>query len=533
MPFAIFARTTVEVTTGKVARGLAALVLALCLTSVAGAPVAQAQEGDAPTTYTAQVEASEPSFISVVVDGEQTFRGILYPDNAREFSGSEIVIDAQNPGLVNIALNGETLGILGESRQRTQVTLPPTARADATEADAPNSDTASEEAPAAPADGSDRAPSVYTVQAGDTLGAIAEQNGVTIETLVQANSIANASVINAGQRLAIPGGDGSMPDMAEPAPAPAASAETSADGSTADAADATASSAAPPPRPTNIIERMTPAAQNVSEDSPFFGTTYLTYYGRPNVAVMGILGEYDIDGLVEQLQQQAAAYDEANGPDLSVTPAFELVWGMATAAANGGTYLGFMSEETTLAYVERAQAEGFDVFLDVQIGALSPVEAIEAALPWLEYDNVHLAIDPEFAMVTPGQPKPGTPIGYVTGEQINQVQARMQEYIEENDLSGPRILIVHQFLQTMIQDKEAIDWTGYDQVELTLTADGWGPPFGKISKYNSFMNENVPFTGFKLFYRWDSPILTEAQALGVEGYSGSFNEFTPNLIIYQ
>ncbi len=371
------------------------------------------------------------------------------------------------------------------------------------------------------------------MQPGDTLGQIAEQNGVTVEALVEANSIANASVISVGQRIAIPGGDGAMPDMAEPAPAPAASDDTSADAAADGSADAAASSASPPPAPANIIERMTPTAQNVSENSPFFETTYLTYYGRPNVPVMGILGEYDIDGLVQELQQQAAAYDEANGPDLSVTPAFELVWGMATAASNGGTYLGFMSEEATLAYVERAQAEGFDVFLDVQIGALTPVEAIERALPWLEYDNVHIAIDPEFAMVTPGQPKPGTPIGYVTGEQINQVQARMQEYIEENDLSGPRILIVHQFLQTMIQNKEAIDWTGYDQVEVTLTADGWGPPFGKISKYNSFMYEDVPFTGFKLFYRWDSPLLTEAQALGVEGYSGSFNEYTPNLIIYQ
>ncbi len=491
--------------------GLAA-GLSLCLTWATGALPARAQD-DAPATYTVQIEASTPSFVRVSVDGEQTFRGVLQPDNAREFSGSEIVIDAQNPSQISVTLDGEALGPISDASARTQLTLPPAPAADAP-ADQP-ADAAAQEAPAADADGSDRAPSVYTVQPGDTLGAIAEQNGVTVEALVQANSIANASVIRVGQRIAIPGGDGTMPDMAEAAPA------------TNDAA------AVPPPARANIMERMTPAARNVDESSPYFGTTYLTYYGRPNVPVMGILGEFDLDGLVERLKQQAAAYDEANGPDLSVTPAFELVWGMATAASSGGTYLGFMSEEATLAYVERAQAEGFDVFLDVQIGALSPVEAIEYALPWLKYDNVHVAIDPEFAMVTPGQAKPGTPIGYVTGEQVNQVQARMQEYMEENEIEGQRILIVHQFLLTMIQDKEAIDWDGYDRVALTVTADGWGPPFGKISKYNSFISDDVAFSGFKLFYRWDSPLMSEAQALGVEDYSGSYNEYTPNLIIYQ
>ncbi len=517
MPFAFLARTKAK----PAAHVLAALALAFCLTWVAGARPALAQDA-AP--HTARVEVSEPSFVVVVVDGEQIFRGILYPDSAREFSGSEIVISTQTPGLVNVAFDGEALGTVSEAARGAQLTLPPSDAGDtAGEEGATESSTTDATTDTTTADGSDRAPSVYTVQPGDSLGAIAQQNGITVELLAEANGIANPALIAIGQRIAIPGGDGTMPDMPEPAPAPAASGTTGGDPSTA----------APPPRPANILDRQTPTAQNVGEDSPFYGTTILTYYGRPNVPVMGILGEFDLDGLTQRLKEQAAAYDEANGPDLTVTPAFELVWGMATRAPNGGNYLGFMSEETTLAYVERAQAEGFHVFLDVQIGGLTPVEAIEFALPWLEYDNVHLAIDPEFAMVTPGQAKPGTPIGYVTGEQVNQVQARMQEYIEENDIKGPRILIVHQFLQTMIQDKDAIDWNGYDQVEVTITADGWGPPFGKISKYNSFMNENVPFTGFKLFYRWDSPLMTEAQALGVESMSGSVNQYTPNLIIYQ
>jgi LysM repeat protein len=44
----------------------------------------------------------------------------------------------------------------------------------------------------------------YTVQAGDTLGAIAAQFGVTIDAIVQANSIADPNLIVPGETLIIP-----------------------------------------------------------------------------------------------------------------------------------------------------------------------------------------------------------------------------------------------------------------------------------------------------------------------------------------
>ncbi|MBP7332579.1 MAG: LysM peptidoglycan-binding domain-containing protein, partial [Firmicutes bacterium] len=45
----------------------------------------------------------------------------------------------------------------------------------------------------------------YTVQTGDTLFAIAQRYGVTVEAIVQANSITNPNVIFVGQVLTIPG----------------------------------------------------------------------------------------------------------------------------------------------------------------------------------------------------------------------------------------------------------------------------------------------------------------------------------------
>jgi len=44
----------------------------------------------------------------------------------------------------------------------------------------------------------------YTVQAGDTLGAIAAQFGVTVDAIVQANSIADPNLIVPGETLIIP-----------------------------------------------------------------------------------------------------------------------------------------------------------------------------------------------------------------------------------------------------------------------------------------------------------------------------------------
>lgn len=48
-------------------------------------------------------------------------------------------------------------------------------------------------------------PLLYTVQEGDTLGAIAQTYGVSVEDLIAANSLANPNVLQVGQTLIIPG----------------------------------------------------------------------------------------------------------------------------------------------------------------------------------------------------------------------------------------------------------------------------------------------------------------------------------------
>lgn len=57
-----------------------------------------------------------------------------------------------------------------------------------------------------PGGGSGETDSYYTVQRGDTLSIIAARFGTTVQTLVEANGLANADFIYVGQRLVIPGG---------------------------------------------------------------------------------------------------------------------------------------------------------------------------------------------------------------------------------------------------------------------------------------------------------------------------------------
>lgn len=350
-----------------------------------------------------------------------------------------------------------------------------------------------------------RGPTAHLVQPGETLDAIATRYGVTAPALGRANSFTPSTTIQPGFLLLIP----APRPAADSTPAPAVQARGT------------------------ITQRMTPLAQAAPPDSPFAGVTWLTYYGRPTVEVMGILGEYDIDELTARLKEQAAAYDAANGPALGVQPAFHLVHGMAAKAPGDGSHLLFLDEETVLAYITKAQEENFAVILDVQIGTLSPARSISDVLPYLAYENVHLAIDPEFAVVHPGQRVPGNPIGFVTAQQVNDVQQVMADYLRANDLPGPRLLLVHQFQDSMVVDKAGLDWQ-VPGVALVLSVDGWGPPWGKISKYSVLTDESMGFLAFKLFYRWDEPLLNPAQALGEEPYADvGYIELTPNLIIYQ
>ncbi|MFN8468363.1 MAG: hypothetical protein U0X20_22590 [Caldilineaceae bacterium] len=357
-------------------------------------------------------------------------------------------------------------------------------------------------------------PSYYYVQPTDTIGGIAGGLGIDTGALMAANGMTWPGSMVPGYLLRVPGPDGSLP--------PWASVESQADGTLAVALRK------------DVVERLTPAARAAGPDSPYYNKTWVTYYGRPGIPLMGIIGEQSAADIMPLIKAKAAEYDEANGPKLGVQPAVHLVWGMATVDPQpDNSHLGYLAEAEVMPYIEEGLKAGVDVILDSQIANLSPTASISPALPYLKYPNVHLAIDPEFAVVHKGQYIPGNPIGYITAEQVNDVERAMAEYMRTNGITGKRILMVHQFQSNMILDKEELD-ASLPEVELTLSVDGFGNPYVKTSKYNALVDANTPFTSFKLFYGWDKPLMTPREALGVDGTEHTdFIEITPNMIQYQ
>ena len=361
---------------------------------------------------------------------------------------------------------------------------------------------------------------VHTVAPGETLGEIVKQYGVTVHQVATANKLADPGSLRVGQVLIIPGADGvvgPLPPAIDPVLAPAVVATS-------------------PISSSLIVSRMSPAGQTAPITSPYYRTTWLTYYGRPTVFVMGILGEMSVVSLTAELKEKARILDQVNGANLRVKPAFHLVHGMATVTPTAeGDYLEYLDDSVVMEYINAGLKENMAVILDVQVGKLSVSEAISNVLPYLKYPNVHLAVDPEFAMSHPNQAVPGNPIGFVTGEQLNEAMDTIEKYMTDNKIRGRRIFLVHQFFDEMIVDKESLQWDS-PQLELTFCADGWGDPWGKITKYNNFFAENdqVKYTAFKMFYRWDVPVLTVAQSMGVEPFNENLGvDVTPNMIIYQ
>lgn len=248
----------------------------------------------------------------------------------------------------------------------------------------------------------------------------------------------------------------------------------------------------------------------------------VSYYGYPGVPTMGILGEYEAAEVMRQATVQAAAYDALNG-DRTVTPALHLITAVAQASPGfDGTYLGRLPLSTVRAYADAAAAQGGLLIIDIQIGWSNPLVEVRGYEEALLLPNVHVALDPEFATRRKGDP-PGEAIGSVTGDEVNAVQQYLSDLVRARHLP-PKTLVVHQFRWDMILDPYRM--AAYPGVDLVIDMDGWGYQGAKLSGYEAYARAPyAPRPGFKLFFRWDTPLLTPEQIQALPK--------PPDLIIYQ
>lgn len=238
----------------------------------------------------------------------------------------------------------------------------------------------------------------------------------------------------------------------------------------------------------------------------------LLYYGFPQNPNMGILGQYEPAELLELMKQQAAEYEAAD----SSRPwklGFELIASVAQGSPQpDDSYVADTDGDWLDRYTEFTAEHDMVLVLDVQMGRKEPFDDYSGLERWLQFDHVHLAIDPEFKMW--GDEIPGQDLGHITAEHVTQAQEWLIDIANKYGTSR-KMLMIHQFHVYMIEDKDQIEPMA--GVDLVINEDGWGPPDMKRDTYNVVITQNpIEYHGIKLFYDQDEPLMTAEDVMALD-----------------
>lgn len=260
------------------------------------------------------------------------------------------------------------------------------------------------------------------------------------------------------------------------------------------------------------LPAMSAGDEDLTGVSLLAGNTLVAYYGSPRQPAMGILGEHNAETIAWLLSARSVRFDALNG-ETGVVPVLHLVYGVAQPATGAdGLYLRYVDDRTVRQYLDLARRYGFALVLDLQIGHSSALAEVLKILPYLEEPDVHVALDPEFALA--GGPKPGSAIGTLDASDINAVQWLLDAFTRQRNLPR-KVLIVHQFEAAMISDAQSIERSS--GVDLVIDMDGFGPADIKTVKYHRYgAAPYAPYGGIKLFLRHDPDLMTEEQLLDIE-----------------
>jgi len=226
----------------------------------------------------------------------------------------------------------------------------------------------------------------------------------------------------------------------------------------------------------------------------------VAFYGNLYSKRMGILGELPKDQMLKKLQGEVANWQRADSTTQAI-PALHYI-AITAQGKPGKNYkyrlrMPFKQIDTVISWAKSINAI---VFLDVQIGQSTVKEEVSTLNDYLKLPNVHLGIDPEFAMKS-GE-IPGTKIGTLSATEINDAIDLLSAIVKENNLP-PKVLVVHRFTQGMVTDFKNIKTT--PEVQIVMNMDGFGSKaLKKASFHLAVYREPVQFIGFKLFYKNDS-----------------------------
>lgn len=231
----------------------------------------------------------------------------------------------------------------------------------------------------------------------------------------------------------------------------------------------------------------------------------VAYYGNLYSAGMGILGALPADKMMEKLKAEAKKWQEAD-TTTPVLPALHYIAVTAQGSPGAGSkYRLRMPASQIDRIIEMAKKIDALVFLDIQVGHSTLQDEIPLLRKYLLMPQVHLGIDPEYSMKKGGVPS--SVIGTFDAADINYASGYLAQLVRDHHLP-PKILVVHRFTQAMVTNYKKI--ITRPEVQLVMNMDGFGSAARKIDTYTYWIaGQPVQFTGFKLFYKIDTPSLMQ------------------------
>ncbi len=228
---------------------------------------------------------------------------------------------------------------------------------------------------------------------------------------------------------------------------------------------------------------------------------YIAFYGHPETTALGALGEQDPTQTLERMQPFLASYA---GDGSQTVATFEMIASVASAGpTDDGDYSFEWPIPTFEAWIEVARENDAYVILDLQPGREDFLSQAMFYEELLKLPFVGLALDPEWRL-GPDQVHLQQ-VGRVEGSEVNQVIHWLADLVRDNGLPQ-KMIIVHQFRTTMIQNREVLEQR--PELQLVIQMDGDGTEAQKDNTYNQ-LNAGAEDAfwswGWKNFFDEDEP----------------------------
>ena len=244
----------------------------------------------------------------------------------------------------------------------------------------------------------------------------------------------------------------------------------------------------------------------------------VAFDGVPGSPALGPIGRMSAEEAADRLEKQASEYETA---DRELLPALHLIAVVAQAdAGDDELYRQRLEDSVIEEYLDVARRHDMLLLLDIQPGHADFIDEVEELESFLREPDVGIALDPEWHL-DEGQ-LPGSDLGSVDADDVNEVAEYMQEIAAEEDLPE-KLLLVHQFDASMVEDREEI--TDQGRVAVAFSIDGFGTPGSKRGVYNRLAPGPGQRSGLKLFYEEDHPLMSPDNVLGLRP--------RPQVIVYE